>query len=155
MPRLKNPGYVWAALAAPAVLLAMMNSESLSRALASASGVRISPRFSGGEIARTVDHGGYLASIHRPVFDGLRGDRDEGFLQVDWTPVQPLPGTLRETLDICGSSEKFAVVLNTVDGTVSYENGPGCLRGQPQSSRFRSGWAVRIGLKKDKEGERQ
>jgi hypothetical protein len=148
--KLKNIGYVWAALATPVVLLTMLYNDGLGRRLAAASGFKISPRFSGGEIVRTTDHGGYRTSVHRPVFDGLTGDREKGFIQVDWEPVAPLPETLREELDVYGNAEKLSVILNTVSGTARCENDPSWVSGKPQASRYRAGWIVRIGLKKRK-----
>ena len=155
MSRLKNAGYLWAALLTPAVALAMLYNDGLSRSLAAATGVKISPRFSGGEITRTADHGRYLTRMHRPVFDGLTGERDEGFIQVEWEPIMPLPETLREELDIYGKGEKFLVVLNTVSGKVRYENAPRYVSGESRATPFRSGWAVRIGLKKAEGGGRE
>jgi len=148
--KLKNIGYLWAALATPAVLLTMLYHSGLSRRLADASGIRISPRFSGGEIARTVDHGGYRTIVHRPVFDGLTGDREKGFIQVDWEPVAPLPETLREELDVYGNGEKLSVILNTVSGTAACENDPSWVSGKPKAARYRAGWTMRVGLKKQK-----
>ncbi len=146
--KIKNTGYAWAALTTPAMILMLMYNENLSRALISAFGLRISPRFSGGEIVRTADHGRYRTNIHRPVFNGLTGDRKTGFIQVDWEPVTSLPETIREELDIYGNAEKFIVILNSADGTVSYENKPFYVAEDPIVSHFHSGWAVRIGLKK-------
>ena len=59
--------------------------------LASATGITVSPRFSGGEVIRSVDHGTYKTVIHRPVFDGLIGERRDGFIQIEWHPVTALP----------------------------------------------------------------
>ncbi len=144
----KNIGYIWAALATPAVILVMMYGENLSRALVAATGLTISPRFSGGEITRTVDHGRYRTSIRRPVFDGLTGDRKDGFIQLDWEPAASLPGILREELDIYGNAEKFLVILNTGDGTARCENEPLYVTKDLKVSRSGSGWTVRIGLTK-------
>jgi hypothetical protein len=52
--------------------------------LVEASGLRISPRFTGGEIVRVIGRNGCEVRIHRPVFDGLFSDRKDGFIQIDY-----------------------------------------------------------------------
>lgn len=77
-------GYAWAAAALPVVLMAFMGMNFWAGALARSTGVVISPWYTGGEVARTIDRGEYRTRIHRPVFDALIGQRDEGFVQVDF-----------------------------------------------------------------------
>ncbi len=122
-----------------------MQSVFLGGALARYTGVKISPRFSGGEVVLVKDHGTYTTSVHRPVFDGLLGERREGFVQVDWEPVTALPGTIREEIDVFGDgTSELQLILNTADGRARYENRPPAVRGNPKPARRRSGWAIRI-----------
>jgi hypothetical protein len=94
-------GYTWAALCFVLILATFLGLNSWER-LVAGTGIHVSPRFSGGETLRTIDHGTYRTLLHRPVFDGLLGERSDGFVQVDWVPreKQRLPAILEEELDI-------------------------------------------------------
>ena len=78
--------YSWAALAVPLVLVTFMGMQPLAGKLVAVTGLRVHPIYTGGEIARTIDHGQYQTLIHRPVFDGLIGQRNTGFVQIKWQP---------------------------------------------------------------------
>jgi hypothetical protein len=95
-------GYSWAVLATPLVLAMFFGHDICPKLLARYTGIRISPWMTGGEIARTVQHEDYQTRIHRPVFDGLIGQRAKGFVQVDWVAVSPtttLPERITEQVD--------------------------------------------------------
>jgi hypothetical protein len=62
-------------------------------------GLVLAPNYSGGEVVRTVDHGAYQTEIHRPVFDALIGERNEGFIQVAWRKADALPAQIDESID--------------------------------------------------------
>ncbi len=114
-------GYLWASLCLVVILVTFIGLNSWERTLAKSTGIHISPRFSGGEIRQTIDHGVYQTLVHRMVFDGLIGERAEGFVQIDWVPSKhgALPGTLEEKLDINGDgSIEFDVRVETASGSV-------------------------------------
>lgn len=73
--------------------------------MVSATGLTISPWFTGGEVARTVDHDTYRTDIHRPVFDALIGERKQGFVQIGWTPLEALPARIDEEVDVDGDGQ--------------------------------------------------
>jgi hypothetical protein len=115
--RLKSGfGYAWAALCLVAVLATFVGMGFWERTLAEGAGLHVSPRFSGGEVRETIDHGSYRTLLHRMVFDGLTGARTEGFVQIDWVPLEKqfLPGSLREDFDIDGDGTKeIGILLDT------------------------------------------
>lgn len=112
-------GYAWAAAAFAAALAALTSYEDLGRALA-ATGLRISPVFSGGEIARTIDRKSYSIFIHRPVFDSLLREKKDGFVQIDWGPYEALREKLTEKLDLDGDGREESVLeLDTAAPGVS------------------------------------
>ncbi|MDD5209723.1 MAG: hypothetical protein PHV36_10080 [Elusimicrobiales bacterium] len=102
-------GYAWAAAAFAAALAALSSHEGIGRGIA-ATGLRISPVFSGGELARTINRKGYSVFIHRPVFDALLREKKEGFVQVDWGPAEALPARLSETLDLDGDGRAESIL---------------------------------------------
>ena len=109
-------GYTWAVLCLIAVLATFIGLNFWSNSLAG-TGIQVSPRYTGGEVRRSVDHGQYLTLLRRPVFDGLLGERSEGFVQIDWVPKdqQTLPALIEEDFDIDGDGTgDFGVRLDTV-----------------------------------------
>ncbi len=112
-------GYTWAGLCLVVVLATFVGWGFWEKTLATGTGLHISPRFSGGEIRQTIDHESYRVLLHRLVFDGLVGERAEGFVQIDWVPQknQSLPSVLEEDFDIDGDNTvEIRVRLDTVSG---------------------------------------
>ena len=72
-------GYTWAVAAIIIALATFVGYNYFSQVFADVTGITINPRYSGGEIVKTVDHGNYKTTIHRPVFDSLIGQTEEGF----------------------------------------------------------------------------
>ncbi|HAH07847.1 MAG TPA: hypothetical protein DCM05_15210 [Elusimicrobia bacterium] len=141
-------GYAWAALAVPIVLLTFLAGEPLSRALARSTGVIVSPWFSGGEVARTIEHGGYRTHVRRPVFDGLLGERRRGFIQVDWEPAADMPDLITEEVDAFGDGRvRFTVTIDTRTGKTAFADAAPEVLGLDLASRFKGGWAVRVALR--------
>jgi hypothetical protein len=93
--------YTAASLATLLVLAALLLlvGGGLDKMIGAATGLTLAPSISGGEVTRTIPHGAYEAQVHRMVFDGLIGQRREGFIQVDWTPLASLPGSIDEEID--------------------------------------------------------
>jgi len=88
-----------------------------SQTLSQGAGIRVSPRFTGGEVRLSTDHGSFLTLLHRPVFDGLLAERGDGFVQIDWVPKenQLLPALIEERFDLDGDgSSEFGIRLDTV-----------------------------------------
>lgn len=109
-------GYTWAALCFVLVLAMFVGLSFWERALAG-SGLHVSARFSGGEVRRVLDHGSFETRLHRLVFDGLMGDRAEGFAQIDWVPrsSESLPAVIEEGFDLDGDgSNDMTVRTDTV-----------------------------------------
>ncbi|MDD5627822.1 MAG: hypothetical protein PHU21_02070 [Elusimicrobia bacterium] len=140
-------GYAWAALAVPLVLATFLGQEPLSRAFARGTGWTISPRYSGGGLARTVEHGGYRTHLRRPVFDGLLGERRRGFVQVEWEPVAALPDIIEEDVDAQGRG-RFRVSLDTRTGKAVLRDASPEVLGLSVVTPFHGGWMVRVDLKK-------
>jgi hypothetical protein len=107
--------YTWALLAVPVILVIFIGSEPLAGKLVAITGLHVHPAYTGGEIIRTLDHGGYRTLIHRPVFDGLIGQRDRGSIRIEWQQVDAnLPESVDERIDFdADGSDDFAIRLNT------------------------------------------
>lgn len=142
-------GYIWAFLTVIIVLATFMGNDYFSEQLASATGITISPWFSGGEIVRTVDHGTYKTYIHRPVFDALIGEKREGFMQLNWEPYAGLPSVIQEQIDYNGDNRvDFLITLNTKTGDASLAAHSPSVLSIERSYRLKQGWAARVHLQK-------
>jgi len=110
-------GYSVAVLSIPimmAGLFAFIAPELVGTSFLSATGLKTSANWTGGEVVRTVEHGSYSTEIHRPVFDALIGERREGFVQVAWRPPETLPARIDEPIDADGDGQAdFRVELDT------------------------------------------
>lgn len=148
MKRLRSVlDYGWAALTLVIVLATFLGNSYFSQRLAAATGVRVSPWFTGGEVASVIERGDYRAYVHRPVFDGLIGERAEGFLQIDWKPAEALPAVITETIALAGA-QPMALQLDTQTGVARLtSHGPEVL-GLERTYRLRDGWAVRVRLQR-------
>jgi hypothetical protein len=98
-------GYTFAALSPLIVLASFIGLDFLAEPFIAATGLTVSANFTGGEVVQAVDHGAYRAAIHRPVFDALIGERKEGFVQIDWTPVEALPALVEDEIDVDGDGQ--------------------------------------------------
>ncbi|MBP2652721.1 MAG: hypothetical protein H6Q73_290 [Firmicutes bacterium] len=115
MIRLKGAfAYMVAVLMTFVALAALMGGTFLAAKLVNATGVKVSPWYTGGEVVQTIDHGSYRTLIHRPVFDTLVGQKKDGFIQIDWEPLGALPEKISEDIACFGNSNKdFHINLDT------------------------------------------
>jgi hypothetical protein len=96
-------GYSWAALMVPVVVITFAGLKPWEHLLVDATGLKVSPWYTGGEVARTLERPSYAVKVHVPVFRGLFGDRATGFVQVRLEPAAgALPPGLDESLDVDG-----------------------------------------------------
>jgi len=106
--------YMIAVLMTFAALATLMGGNFFAAKLVDATGVKVSPWYTGGEVVQTIDHGSYRTLIHRPVFDALVGQKEDGFIQLDWEPREALPEKIDDDIDCFGDSNKdFHISLDT------------------------------------------
>ncbi|MBN2430915.1 MAG: hypothetical protein JXQ27_05540 [Acidobacteria bacterium] len=142
-------GYSWAALALPLVLATFIGMNGWARGLAAITGVKISPWFSGGDVVRTVEEPGYRVLIREPVFQALVGERDEGFVQIDWVPTgETLPAQIRSDIDVWpDGSPEFTLHLDTVTNEVRLEQHSPLVLGAGRVLNLGQSRAVRVELR--------
>jgi len=150
MKKLKSfLGYIWAVAAIIIALATFFGNDYFSRMLAASTGVTINPRFSGGEIIKTVDHGNYKTVVHRPVFDALIGQTKEGFIQINWEPAAGLPQVISEGIDYNGDGkDDFVITLDTATGKTTLAKNNSAVLDVGESYHLKNGWAVRVLLKR-------
>ena len=141
-------GYAVAALGLPIILATFMGQGFWMTNLVSATGWRVSPWYTGDEVAHTVAHTGYETRIHRPVFLALIGERPEGFVQVDWAPPGRVPAQLAEEIDYNADGQvDFRVELDTQTQQAKLTPYTAQVIGLQGTYQLKEAWAVRVTLK--------
>jgi hypothetical protein len=141
-------GTILAALMLPVVIVTFMSLGPLSELLVKSTGIQVSPWFTGGEVAQTIEHEKYNTQIHRPIFDALIGERKEGFVQVVWLPKLILPDTIEETIDYDNDGQPdFQVTLHTDTKTAEWQPLTDQALGLDGPYRIGEGMGIRIRLK--------
>ncbi len=150
MSRLKSVlGYTWAVLTIFVVLATFVGNDYFSGKFASATGLTVSPWFSGGEVLQVSQHDGYRTLVHRPVFDALIGEQSEGFVQVNWEPADRLPSVIEEDIDVDRDRGiHFAIRLDTRTGAALLTSHTASVVGLERTYRLKASWAARVLLKK-------
>jgi hypothetical protein len=142
--------YSWAVLAAPIVLATFMGMEPLAAKFVAVTGLHVHPIYTGGEVARTLDHGTYQTLIHRPVFDGLIGLRDTGFVQIQWQAKDAnLPASIDEQIDFdADGTNDFRIHLNTATQEVGIEPADARVLSADRAIAVPNGRIVRVNLRR-------
>ena len=147
----KTAGYTLALLMVPLVLATFLGMRFWCEKLVAVTGLSVTPWYTGGELARKINHGSYETRIHRPVFEGLFWERKQGFVQVDWIGARPLPARLEEEIDYDGDGNPdFRVGLNTSDNAVTLTALNPRVLSVEGTYNLKSGRAVRVWLNRGK-----
>jgi len=140
-----------AALAIPVAIATFVGMDFFSRGLIAATGLKVSPWMNGGDVIHVVEHGGYQTQIHQPVFDGLFGEKKEGFVQVDWTPLKNLPPGISEEVDFDWDGRAdFKINLDVEAVSAKITKGNSQVKSLEGCYKLKDGRAVRVWLINDK-----
>jgi hypothetical protein len=103
MTRLKSIlGYTAAALTVAATMLTPFLLMNFFTRGVAATGLRIDPVYTGGDVVREIARSGYRVRVHRAVYPKTSLQRIEAFVQLDWTPAAALPPQVSEEVDLDG-----------------------------------------------------
>lgn len=131
------------------VLATFVGMNRWSQLLVGRTEIKISPWITGGEVMRRITREDYQLVVHEPVFRGLLGDKERGFIQIDWTPLGSLPRTLSDSIDWdADGHDDFQVRLDTGKGeAVLVQREPHVL-GIRQVLKLSNAWMVRVDLER-------
>lgn len=142
-------GYTYAVLCIPILLAAFIGIGFWSSKLVEVTKVTINPRYTGGNVINTISHGDYNTLIHRTVFDGLFSDRKDGFVQINWSPLDSLPANITEEIDYDGDGKSdLKIALNTENCTAEIEPYNDQIVDLEGCYQLKDSIAVRVTLKK-------
>ena len=142
-------GTAWAAAALPLLLVMFFGLGRWPALLVGATGLHVTPHYTGGPTQSTLARDSYTVHLHRPVFDGLVGQRSEGFVQVDVMAFSgpQLPPLVEETLTPEGNpAMAFTLRLDTAARTATVRSVGAAVRGVAGVWQLDQGLAVRIAL---------
>jgi hypothetical protein len=140
-------GIIWAFACLILIIVLFPGLNSFSSSAAKLSFMKINPHYTGGDVATRLISAGCTLVVRKPVFDGLTGERKNGFVQVDWRGNLPL--IINDTIDY--DNDKVADFCIRIDKS----NSKTIL--EPLNSRVKKidvstpvsyGWAVRVNLSK-------
>lgn len=91
-------GYIIAVLTLFVVLATFIGNDFFAKKFVTMTSLKVSPIFTGGEVAKTLSLEGYQVKIHEPVFQGLFSDRSDGFIQIDYEGKN-IPPIISQNID--------------------------------------------------------
>lgn len=148
----KIAGYSWGVIAFVIVLVTFPASHGLEERFVQATGLTISPRMNGGEVQQTLDRGAYAVEIHRPVFDGLISERENGFILIRVRRTGEVPAVIEEKVDYRGEGkDAFSFRIDTSTSQVTVTPASPLVKGIDTLFHVTDGWAFNVGLKRKQE----
>ena len=140
-------GTIWALMAMILILILFPGLNSFSGSFAKLPFMKLNPNYSGGEVAKEIVSENYTIGIRKPVFDGLTGQKNRGFVQIDWRGN--IPDEIADTIDYnLDQKADFLVRINrgtSATEITSFNGKVGDIRISTQTSY---GWAIRVDVKK-------
>jgi hypothetical protein len=151
MAKLKSVlGTMWALTALPLLLVMFFGFARWPRLLVAATGLEVSPWYTGGEVVTSTPREGYTTLVHRPVFDALLGQKARGFVQIDFVPPEggALPAVIEESLSPQDNSAlAIRVRLDTAMRAATLGTSGTHVLGVEGVYGLKSGLAVRVALR--------
>ena len=138
-------GIIWAILCLILIIILFPGLNNFSTAASKLPFMKINPRYSGGEVAGQVITPGCTLLIRKPVFNGLLGERKNGFVQLDWRGN--IPDEVKDTIDYdLDKVPDFGITIDRLNQKTSLYPMKDNVRDVNISSPTSYGWCVRVGL---------
>jgi hypothetical protein len=140
-------GIAWAIAGLVLILILFPGLSSFSSSAARLPFMKINPNLSGGEVARQFISEGCTLDIRRPVFDGLIGERKNGFVQIDWRGK--VPDVISDTIDYNSDTiPDFGITIDRAAGKTTLMPSNPKVKEVGISTPTSYGWAARINISK-------
>src|SRR5450759_711221 len=137
-------GITWAFLCLVLILVLFPGLNSFSGSVSKLPFMRLNPRYSGGEVAKQIVAESYTLDVRKPVFSGFFGERNKGFVQIDWRGT--LPETINDLIDYDNDGIKdFCIIINIKDSKSVINPFNSKVKDVIISTPTSYGWAVRVG----------
>jgi hypothetical protein len=140
-------GITWAFICLVLIIILFPGLNTFSSSLAKLPFMKINPNYTGGEIARQIVMGRCTLNIRKPVFDGLIGDKHNGFVQIDWRG--DIPEEIIDTIDYdFDKIQDFSLRINSKNSETELHPFNSKVGKVGISTRTSYGWAIRVNLLK-------
>lgn len=141
-------GITWAFAGLILILILFPGIGVFSKSVSRLPFMKLNPNLTGGVVARQMISEGCTLDIRKPVFDGLIGERKNGFVQLDWRGN--IPESINDTIDYDndGTSD-FSVIINRKESKAELASYNPLVKKVGISTPTSYGWAVRVDLKRD------
>jgi hypothetical protein len=141
-------GITWAFAGLILIIVLFPGLNSFSASVSRLPFMKINPNYSGGEVVKQMISDGCTLNVRKPVFDGLIGERRNGFVQIDWRGN--IPDILSDTIDLnLDGVPDFFVLINRREiktELVSLSQG---VKKIGISTPTSFGWAIRVELERE------
>lgn len=141
-------GITWAFLCLIIIIVLFPALNPLANSTAKLPFMKINPNYTGSYVVKEIVKQNYTINIRKPVFKGLIGEKQNGFVQIDWR-TSKLPSSIIDTIDYDDDSKKDFIIqidsLNAQSKITPLNPKVGEIKVSTPTSY---GWAVRVGLMK-------
>ena len=140
-------GITWAIVCLIIMIVFFPVMNNLSASAARLPFMKINPNYTGGVVEKQLVEKSCTLDIRKPVFDGLIGERQKGFVQLDWRGN--IPDRIVDTIDYNQDQvPDFLITINRTNSETSLNVLNNKVLGVGVSTPTSYGWAARISLKK-------
>lgn len=140
-------GLIWAVVCLILMIILYFGLGNFSSGLSKLPFMKINPNFTGGEVAREIVMESCTLAIRKPVFDGLIGEKKNGFVQLDWRGK--VPETINDTIDYnMDNTPDFVIIINRKEPTTMLTPLSPEVKNVEISTETSFGWAVRVNIYK-------
>lgn len=141
-------GLAWAFAGLILILILFPGLSSFAGSASRLPFMKINPNLTGGNVARQMISEGCTLDIRKPVFNGLIGERKNGFVQIDWRGN--VPETINDTIDYNNDGySDFSVIINRKESKTELASFSPLVKKIGVSTQTSYGWAIRVELKKE------
>lgn len=141
-------GIAWAFICLIIMIGFFPGYNALAGAFAKLPFMKINPTMSGGEVATSIISECCTLDVRKPVFDGLTGQRKNGFVQIDWRGN--IPEEIVDTIDYDSDNvSDFALRIDCRNSETELEAFSSKVRDLGVSTATSYGWAVRVNLSRN------
>lgn len=140
-------GYIWAVACLLLIPVTFVGNQSFARMASRLSFMKVSPIYTGGEVARTVEDSTIKVEIYKPVFEALIGESKKGFIQIRFSSAEKLPPLIEKTIDMDNDGkDDFGLIINTETSDTKLSPVNPHVTGLNVSTRVKDAWVVRVDL---------
>jgi hypothetical protein len=140
-------GIAWAFAGLILIIILFPGLNGFSASASRLPFMKINANYSGGEVVKQLTSDGCTLSVHRPVFEGLIGERKNGFVQIDWRGT--IPEIIMDTIDFdFDGVPDFTVSIDRKEEKSELVALSPFIKNLGTSTQTSFGWAIRVELER-------